>query len=404
MLNAITDPEAEKVAWREVLQRDICSRTDFALNRQNVHTPYSLCLEMVDQLERSTVLSDKTFLTFNLEFIEVLCYDCGVKKENIWFLTDCIEKAKVAHRHPRYSGINVIHADYLTWRPNMKFDVICGNPPYNNDTSDKAGGVSRNDLLWPDFVKKSLNLVVDGGYVCLVHPSSWRSPTGQFTETRDSLLQKQIRYLEIHSADDGRKVFGAGTRYDWYVLQNVSPNKETTLKGEDGKTYQFDLKTVPFIPNGMMDEIFALMAKDGEEKVKILADSSYHGSRTDIVSKVRAGEFRFPVIRSIRKSGLNLIYSNSNKRGHFGIPKVVFGRGQSDTYIDRDGKYGLCEDVRGIVDDPENLDFIAQALNSERFIKLSSLCCFTPSSMFQDRYNKSVMALFRKDFWKEFVK
>ena len=407
MIMSILTPELkavnEKRAWRNTLRRKICSRADFANNSQYVHTPYDLCHDMVERIDQyGSLHAVQTFLTFNLEFVETLCYSMGIEKNKIWFITECLEKAAVARCHPRYEGINVIYADYLTWIPNMKFDCIVGNPPYNaaQENDGKRGGGA---TLWQEFVKQSLSLLKENGYLCYVHPCGWRSPTGKFTDTKALLTSKQIKYLEIHNAKQGIDTFGVGTRYDWYVLQNQPANGKTIIMGEDGKKYEANLAMLPFIPNGMFEEIMSLVANEGEERVKVLYDRTDYGSDKKNMSKEQTGKFQYPVIHAIKKDGLNLLYSNTNENGHFGVPKVVFGRGQSNTFIDFEGKYGLSQDVRAIVNAPENLDKINKALNNPRFIELSSYCCLISTGMFIDRYNKDILALFRKDFWKEFI-
>lgn len=62
---------------------------------------------------------------------------------------------------------------------NMKFDVIVGNPPYqiNDKNSNKKA-----EKLWTKFIKKSYDLVNDGGYVSLVTPTSWLSGSKNITK------------------------------------------------------------------------------------------------------------------------------------------------------------------------------------------------------------------------------
>jgi hypothetical protein len=285
----------------------------------------------------------------------------------------------------------------------MKFDVICLNAPYNapQDCGDRRGG---GTTLWEKFISKSFDLLKDDGYLCTVHPCGWRSPTGKFTDTKDLLMSKKMNYLEIHNAAEGIKTFGAGTRYDWYIAQNkLDDGLLTRVKGEDGKLYDIDLSSIPFIPNGMFEKIMSLVAKEGEEKVEILHSYSAYESRKEYVSKTETDEFKYPVIHSIKKAGLNLLYSNTDDNGMFGVPKVVFGSGQSDTFIDKNGEYGLSQHTRAIVDKKENLENINKAMNSPKFIELSKYCCLISTSMFIDRYNKDILSTFRKDFWKQFV-
>jgi hypothetical protein len=262
-----------------------------------------------------------------------------------------------------------------------------------------------------------------------------------FKDIQKLLISKDIKYLEMHDTNAGVKTFGAQTMYDWYVLQNKpTEHNKTTIKDYDGNISKIDLSSLKFIPNGMFDEIMSLVAKEGEENVEILYSRSAYGSdkknmsktetdeimslvakegeekveilhsysayesRKEYISKTETDEFKYPVIHSIKKAGLNLLYSNTDDNGMFGVPKVVFGRGQSGTFIDKNGEYGLSQVTRAIVDKKENLENINKAMNSPKFIELSKYCCLSSTSMFIDRYNKDILATFRKDFWKQFVK
>lgn len=67
----------------------------------------------------------------------------------------------------RRFGVNYTHTDFITWRPNMLFNVIIGNPPYQDSSTQ-----SHDKKLWTQFVNRSLELTVDGGTVSFVTPSS----------------------------------------------------------------------------------------------------------------------------------------------------------------------------------------------------------------------------------------
>lgn len=386
------------------LKEKVCSRTDFPTNQQNVHTPFELCHEMIDRLERSAApLHEKTFLTFNLEFVEVLCYDFGAKKENIWFVTDCKQKANVT-RHPRYVGVHVEPYEYLSLENNaMKFDVIVGNPPYQAPQEIRnAKGISGGgNTLWDKFVGNSFVLLKENGYLCLVHPSGWRDIGGKFADTKNLLLSKNIKYLEMHSATDGQATFGAATCYDWYVVQNTPSNGKTLVVNEEGVREEVDLSKIPFVPSGMYKDILKLIAKNGTPTCDVIHSHSAYETRKEWVSEKETSKYKYPLIYTItQKDGVNVWYSSTNQNGHFGVPKVIFTNGAGCTpIVDATGEYGMCQFAYGIADDPKNLPLIQQAMVSEKFLQIMKACQMQGFN----RYSWKVMKSFRKDFWKEFV-
>jgi hypothetical protein len=119
----------DKIAFRKAWPVMVEKFKDAPGNLQYIHTPFTLCFEMVSKLSENIDLLDKKILTINVEFIEVLVYDFNVPRENIWFVADCIEESRISN-YERFRGVHSIHVDLLTWEPNMKFDVVIGNPPY----------------------------------------------------------------------------------------------------------------------------------------------------------------------------------------------------------------------------------------------------------------------------------
>ena len=135
-----------------------------------------------------------------------------------------------------------------------------------------------------------------------------------------------------------------------------------------------------------------------KEKIVLLHNCDYHNQRP-YMSKEEGNGFIYPCVYLTYKDGSKqVLYSNINK-GHFGIPKVIFSQGISSPIIDELGEYGLMNFAYGIVDDVENLPHIQKALLNPEFIKLMSFSWGVSGQ----NYNPKVIALFRKDFWKEFI-
>jgi len=279
-----------------------------------------------------------------------------------------------------------------------KFDIIVQNPPYQ----EQKEGFKKTQPLWHLFVQKSIETsLVEGGYLVAVHPDGWRFDAGGFESTKDLLMSKEMIYLELHNDIDGQKTFGAQTAYDYYCIRNINNNRFLTkVKFMDGISKMVNISNLPLIPNGMLKTYDRLFAKNDEEKVYMISESAYHTQRTEQMSKELTTEFKYPCIYTTLKDDIiQLWYSNINNKGHFGIPKVIWSNGGASTpQVDALGKYGLTQFAYAIVDTPENLPKIKAAMESPEFIKLMSY-----SNGRKQRYNRKVIALFRKDFWKEFL-
>jgi hypothetical protein len=282
-----------------------------------------------------------------------------------------------------------------------KFDIVVMNPPYQMQQE----GFKKTQPLWNLFVKKVVETsLIEDGYLVCVHPSGWRNIDGAFKNVQMLLKNRQMLYLEIHNADDGIKTFGAATRYDFYCIRNVENlgNFNTKIKCQDGTIERADLSKMEFIPNGMFNKIQKLIAKKGEETVKILHSWIAYETRKEHMSKNQTENFKYPCIQNINmKNELNCVwYSNTNTKGHFGIPKVIFGRKCCGVYLDINGNLGMAQDCTGIVDDTQNLPRIQEALLNKNFIEISKMCDFGGA---RDNYNRNIIATFRKNFWIDFL-
>lgn len=334
--------------------------------------------------------------------IENMIYACELQAKNLFlFLYAFDPKDEYA--------LNIYNGSYLTegfdkqmelWGVD-KFDVVVMNPPYQ----ELKEGNKKSQALWDKFVIKTISQLIEGGYLVAVHPEGWRSVGKEFSNVRELLKSKQMLSLDIHDYADGLKTFGAKTTYDFYCLHNVPNTMFTKIKCMDGTTQRVDISKMEFIPNGMYEEFEKLLAKNGEEKVKVLHSFSDYETRKEYMSNEQTDEFKYPcVYTSLSTDVVNFKYSSTNQKGHFNLPKVIWSNGTaSKPIVDENGEYGLTQFAYGIIDEPKNLPFIQKAMLHPDFIKLMNFRDGN-GGKFGHRYDKNTIALFRKDFWKEFLK
>jgi hypothetical protein len=274
------------------------------------------------------------------------------------------------------------------------FDMICGNPPY-----DVPVGPRKTQPIWNLFVKKFIDNLNENGYLLFVNPSGWRSPDGIFRDVYDKIMSKNLIYINMNDFKKGSEVFGVGTNFDYYLLQNNNLKSIVKIIDIYNKEYNINLHNWSFIPSGCFEVYIKVLAFDGEERVQILHDYSSYETRKKWMSKEKTSEYKYPCCYTITtKDGINLLYS-SEKKGHFDIPKVIWSNGLG-TYpvIDENGDYGLTQFSYAIIDNKNNLKHIKNALDNKSFIKLMEYVKFT-----NNKYNYKVIALFKKDFWKQFI-
>ena len=213
------------------------------------------------------------------------------------------------------------------------------------------------------------------------------------------LFSKQLVDISCHGFEEGEKAFGAQTSYDSWTAKNCSPTELTNVRFQDGEVAKVDLTKTNFMPSGYYSEIMELITDNVEEQVNFIYSRSAYGSDKPNMSLEKDDKFLNPCIYTITKDEINLWYSDTTENGHFDIPKVMWSNGSATRpIVDNEGEYGLMQFSYAIADDPENLENIAKALASEKMKRLMSCNMFTKGV-----YNNTIINMFKKDFWKEFV-
>jgi hypothetical protein len=302
---------------------------------------------------------------------------------------------------------NIFWGDFLSedfdihmkevWKIEGGWDLIIQNPPYQI----RKEGFKKTQPLWHLFVHKSLTLVKENGYMVMVHPSGWRNVDGVFKETQLMMLENQILELNINDENKGLEMFGAETRFDFYIIKKTIPISETNIISQRGNRYKINISNFDFIPNDKYDIYESLLPKGDEKRTAVINNSSYHHQR-NFISDVKDNIFIYPCVYTV-KSGdnLNLKWSSRNDRGHFGTPKLIWSNFRiksAGSFIDKNGEYCMSEFSSAIVDDVDKLPIIKKAFDTKKFRDFMEDCSVSDMSI-----NRKVISLFKKDFWKEFI-
>jgi predicted RNA methylase len=222
-------------------------------NNGEVFTPSRLVRRMLDRIPEKVWKNPKsTFCDLSMGTGSFLV-EIVNRLVNIYKYTEEDAKSRVFGYdiHVKYVNYlkrmgykNLFCTDSLKENFKMRFDVVIGNPPYQ-----KQVGPKKTEAIWPKFVEKSFDICKEGGYVSLIHPSGWRDVKGNFSFIKDLLKSKNIKHLNVNDFNTGKEVFGVGTNFDWYVIEN-SENINDITAIVDTK------KNLPLIKEVMESDIF----------------------------------------------------------------------------------------------------------------------------------------------------
>ena len=218
-----------------------------------------------------------------------------------------------------------------------EFDAVIGNPPYQPSSNGKKGGSS----IWNEFVSISLSsLLRKGGYLVFVHPALWRKPENKLQKI---MFSKQIHYLSIHNKVEGKKLFGATTRFDYYLLENKPAYKSTKVVFEDKKVYNVLINDkLPFIPNFGWSVFEKVLQKLNGNGIMVNGDSNCHTART-YVSKTEKIGHDFKLLNSISNTkGKTFCYSSKPHNIQLN-KKVLFSNGETIVPFYDNGELGITQ-------------------------------------------------------------
>lgn len=316
--------------------------------------------------------------------VEEMLYFVDIDPQNVEISKMILDPYEKGYKLNYYTG-DTLKLDIFGEWGLEGFDLVVGNPPYQNsqnNTGKRGGG----DLLWNKFVSRCVkDFVKPQGYMCFIHPSGWRKPESAKSKYKGlfRLLtrESQMIHLDIHGSKDGLRVFNCGTRYDWYVIQKTKPNTntKTSIRDELGNVTTLNLTEWNFLPNHSFDIIRSLLRQGNEEKCLVIYNSTNYETRKNWTSSKHSAEYKYTLIHSTPKSGTRYYYSSRNDKGHFGIPKVIFGEtGIYNAIIDMEGKYGMTQHAMAIqIETQEEGENLKKVLEGDKFKDLLDACSWS---------------------------
>lgn len=154
---------------------------------------------------------------------------------------------------------------------NMKFDVIVGNPPFQES---KDGGERKDQAsnLWSKFWAKSFRISNPHGIIALITPTSWLSPSADLkgkdkVKHHDRLWDVFNDYTSVANITDVSKHFpGVGSSFGYVIVDKAGTAGLTFTDGSP--------TTLGFLPKSNFANVATQLCKTNNIGSKFSVDQS----------------------------------------------------------------------------------------------------------------------------------
>ena len=203
--------------------------------------------------------------------LEKMLYMVEIDKYNVFM----IKKILCGHKYK----LNIFEGSFIegekypkVYKTDLKFDVIMGNPPFQNTDIDGNRRALLNNL-WSLFIDKSFNkLLKNNGFLVYITPISWMSNGFKY---KDVFYKNYILYLNINECN---KWFNVGSQFSYYIIKKTTTKQLTesicNYKSKNYKSSFIIPNTFSYLPKLLTKESLTIINKFYNNKIKKISFNS----------------------------------------------------------------------------------------------------------------------------------
>lgn len=263
----------------------------------------------------------------------------------------------------------------------MKFDLIIGNPPYQ-DTD-----LPENNALWPRIVNKAFNdLLLDNGIMAMVTPSSWMNPSGEEVKRKEEYntgsIRKNIlgRYktISVDVSENVKKHFSVGSTFSYYIVEKTLVTDHLTNIKTDMGHLQVDLAKIKFLPAILSPLSYSITNKFFSKPpvgVTNMKGEGFHSSHSKRVVKEITPGYDYPLADTSAKYLKGQWLWANEPHPYQYVKKVIISESGYLGPMFDPGKLGTTEHsfVIPVESESHGNKLVAQ-LNSRLFVFIMTVC------------------------------
>ena len=172
----------------------------------------------------------------------------------------------------------------------MKFDVVLGNPPYQEKNK------TLQNRLWMQFVDKAFEVVSDSGYVAFVTPSNWATTPTLYDKW---FVSKNPIVINIHEC--GKHFLGIGITFSYYIVQNSPPTNDLVAFTTEKYSFNAQLPAMAIgtDPSPITVSIYNKVLQNTQDKIKSKKSNAHYSYRAGgKISDTETPVFKYKVLSS----------------------------------------------------------------------------------------------------------
>lgn len=213
---------------------------------------------------------------------------------------------------------HIFCVDFLSWQSVSRFDVIVGNPPFQNPSNSYLNGSLRTGSgkkMYEKIIERALTFLQDGGHLCFISPLNlWSGSNKIYKKIVDNYYPKFI-YLDNVKKKWFPRI-GQNLKMCFFVVSKES--RGLTIIETD-KTYEIELKNINPVEDWTPENIRLLETYLTHKPNKFVGTTK----KNNLFEETTSG---YPLIQNPQRVFHVLKNEELLKRSAHGIEKIILFR------------------------------------------------------------------------------